>query len=220
MKKAVLLGISEDSIAVLFDILIEEYGITHFDIYLNVAVDVKPSLPLKQIDYTIKPLQETVDRNEPVFFGLASPKNKKNVFNDFLRTQKIDKERYSTIIHSKSYVASSAKIETGVLIEANVVVSAQSHIGFGVFIKRGSVLGHHNSIGEFTDINPGATLSGKVTIGKYCIIGSGAVVKDNITIGENSIIGVGSVVTKDIPANSIAYGNPCRVVKENSSHHP
>ena len=35
-----------------------------------------------------------------------------------------------------------------------------------------------------------------------------------ITIGENSVIGAGSVVTRDIPANVVAVGNPCRVMRE------
>ena len=39
-----------------------------------------------------------------------------------------------------------------------------------------------------------------------------------VTIGENSVIGAGSVVTKDIPKNSVAYGNPCRVVREINEH--
>ncbi len=36
-----------------------------------------------------------------------------------------------------------------------------------------------------------------------------------ITIGDNVVIGAGSIVTKDIPSNVIAYGNPCRVIREN-----
>ena len=39
-----------------------------------------------------------------------------------------------------------------------------------------------------------------------------------VTIGDNSVIGAGSVVTKDIPANVVAYGNPCRVAREISEH--
>jgi len=35
-----------------------------------------------------------------------------------------------------------------------------------------------------------------------------------VTIGDNTVIGAGSIVTKDIPANVVAYGNPCRVVRE------
>jgi galactoside O-acetyltransferase len=36
-----------------------------------------------------------------------------------------------------------------------------------------------------------------------------------VKIGKNSIIGAGSVVTKDIPDNVVAYGSPCRVIREN-----
>lgn len=39
-----------------------------------------------------------------------------------------------------------------------------------------------------------------------------------VTIGDNSVIGVGSVVTRDIPANVVAYGNPCRVAREINEH--
>ncbi len=45
-------------------------------------------------------------------------------------------------------------------------------------------------------------------------IGAGAVVVPGVTIGENTVIGAGSVVTKDIPANVVAVGNPCRVLRE------
>ena len=45
-------------------------------------------------------------------------------------------------------------------------------------------------------------------------IGSNAVVLPGVTIGDNAVIGAGSVVTKDIPANVIAVGNPCRVARE------
>ena len=45
-------------------------------------------------------------------------------------------------------------------------------------------------------------------------IGAGAIILPGITIGENSVIGAGSVVTKDIPANVVAVGNPCRVMRE------
>ena len=35
-----------------------------------------------------------------------------------------------------------------------------------------------------------------------------------VTVGDNSVIGAGSVVTKDVPANVVAVGNPCRVMRE------
>ena len=44
-------------------------------------------------------------------------------------------------------------------------------------------------------------------------IGGGVSILGGVTIGRNSIIGAGSVVTRDIPANVIAVGNPCRVLR-------
>ena len=41
------------------------------------------------------------------------------------------------------------------------------------------------------------------------------IILPGVTIGDNVVIGAGSVVTKDIPSDSVAYGNPCRVVKKN-----
>ena len=52
-----------------------------------------------------------------------------------------------------------------------------------------------------------------VKIEDNCWIGAGAIIAPGVTIGENSVIGAGSVVTKDIPANSVAVGNPCKVLR-------
>lgn len=53
-----------------------------------------------------------------------------------------------------------------------------------------------------------------VRIGNNVWIGAGAVVLPGVSIGENTVIGAGSIVTKDIPANVVAVGNPCRILRE------
>ena len=52
-----------------------------------------------------------------------------------------------------------------------------------------------------------------VTIGADCWIGGGAIICPGVTIGDRTVIGAGSVVTHDIPADSLAVGNPCRVIR-------
>lgn len=52
-----------------------------------------------------------------------------------------------------------------------------------------------------------------VHIGSNVWVGAGAIILPGVSIGDNSVIGAGSVVTKDIPANVVAYGNPCRVAR-------
>ncbi len=53
-----------------------------------------------------------------------------------------------------------------------------------------------------------------VKIGNGCWIGGGVIILPGVTIGDGTVIGAGSVVTKDIPANCVAVGNPCKVIRK------
>ncbi len=53
-----------------------------------------------------------------------------------------------------------------------------------------------------------------VRIGKNCWLGAGVIVLPGITIGDNTVVGAGSIVTHDLPANVVAAGNPCRILRE------
>ncbi len=57
-----------------------------------------------------------------------------------------------------------------------------------------------------------------VHIGRNCWIGAGALIMPGVSIGDNTVIGAGSVVTRDIPANVVAVGNPCRVMRPINGH--
>ncbi|PML80667.1 sugar O-acetyltransferase [Enterovibrio norvegicus] len=57
-----------------------------------------------------------------------------------------------------------------------------------------------------------------VSIGNNVWIGANSVVLPGVTIGENTVIGAGSVVTKDIPANVVAVGSPCKVLRAIGEH--
>jgi len=59
----------------------------------------------------------------------------------------------------------------------------------------------------------GLQYNAPVHIGKNCWIGAGALLMPGVSIGEGSVIGAGSVVTRDVPANVVAVGNPCRVLR-------
>lgn len=53
-----------------------------------------------------------------------------------------------------------------------------------------------------------------VTVEDGCWIGGGVIILPGVTIGKGSVIGAGSVVTTNVPANSLAVGNPCRVIRQ------
>ena len=57
-----------------------------------------------------------------------------------------------------------------------------------------------------------------IHIGRNCWLGAGVIVVPGVTIGDNTVIGAGSVVTKDIPANVVAVGNPCHILRPINEH--
>ncbi len=57
-----------------------------------------------------------------------------------------------------------------------------------------------------------------VKIGQCVWLGAGVIVLPGVEIGDNCVIGAGSVVTKNIPANSVAVGNPCKVIRKIGEH--
>lgn len=215
MKSIQVLGISKEFICTISEVLADAGIADHMDLYYNLPLDFGPTIVTKDISYTIMPFGTLPDKTKPVIFGVSMPYNKSPVFDSFCATSGLDKTCFANVIHPSAYVSPSLDMDHGILIEPGVIISAQSRIGFGVTIKRGCLIGHHNVIGDFTDINPGVVLSGGVKVGRGCILGSGTVVMHQITIGDNCYIGAGSVIVRDIPPNSIAYGNPCKVEKVN-----
>jgi maltose O-acetyltransferase len=114
------------------------------------------------------------------------------------------------VIHSpeKVSIKSHSRIGDFVIIWGG----GEVEIGEGCLIAAHSVItseGHDPNAESFRD----SSLSGKVVINNNVWLGAGVYVMPGVKIGENSVIGAGSIVTKDIPPNSIALGNPAKIVK-------
>jgi acetyltransferase-like isoleucine patch superfamily enzyme len=95
-----------------------------------------------------------------------------------------------------------------ILDVAKVIIGDNVMFGPNVSLYTAGHPVHHHSR------NSGYEYGIAITIGNNVWIGGQTVVNPGVTIGDNSVIGSGSVVTKDIPANVIAAGNPCRVLRE------
>jgi acetyltransferase-like isoleucine patch superfamily enzyme len=100
-------------------------------------------------------------------------------------------------------------------VGCTILDCAEVRIGDNVLFAPGVSLytaGHPTNTGQR---NAGLEYAYPIKIGDNVWIGGGAIILPGVSIGDNTIIGAGSVVTKNIPANVIAVGNPCRVIKEN-----
>lgn len=91
---------------------------------------------------------------------------------------------------------SSITIGDNVMFAPNVVVSTAGHPIYPPYRKLGT------------------QYSLPISIGSNVWIGAGAIILPGVTIGDNTVIGAGSIVTRSIPSNCVAYGNPCRVIRE------
>lgn len=100
------------------------------------------------------------------------------------------------------------RIEIGnnVLIASNVQLYTSTHP-----VELSERLTPGWSLGEETYFC--RTYALPIKIGNGCWLGGGVIVLPGVTIGDGCVIGAGSVVTKDIPADSLAVGNPCRVIR-------
>jgi galactoside O-acetyltransferase len=112
------------------------------------------------------------------------------------------------------------------------------HFGKGVYANFNLTLvdDTHIYVGDYTMLGPNVVLATAghpilpelrplayqynlpIHIGKNCWLGAGVIVLPGVTIGDNTVVGAGSVVTKDIPANVVAVGNPCRVLRKINEH--
>ena len=99
-------------------------------------------------------------------------------------------------------------------VNCTILDGAKVTFGDNVFIAPNCgfyTAGHPENVKQR---NEGIEYAYPITVGNNVWIGAQVVVLPGVTIGDNSIIGAGSVVTKDIPANVIAVGNPCKVIRK------
>lgn len=122
------------------------------------------------------------------------------------------------VVLPNARIGNGCNICAHVLIENDVVIGDNVTIKSGVQVWDGIIIEDNVCVGPnvtFTNDlfprskNPDWELS-RTVVRKGASIGANATILAGITIGENAMIGAGSVVTKDVPANTIWYGNPAQ----------
>jgi len=121
-------------------------------------------------------------------------------------------------------------VKGGISIGDNVDIAGNNVICFGcerptiieddVWIAQCSVIGHDVRVRKGAVIASLVIVNGFADIGEYCFIAAGSVIQPKKKIGKFTLIGTLSNVTRDIPESSIAYGNPCKRIRENEWRPP
>lgn len=124
-------------------------------------------------------------------------------------------------VHFTSYVTGIGNIKFGKKcspgsnIGQYIQANGKIEMGDNVLMGPGSkIISANHDFSDFTKHLESET----VRIGSNVWIGADAIILPGVTIGDNVVIGAGSIVTKDIPSDTIAAGNPCKVLKEKSAY--
>jgi acetyltransferase-like isoleucine patch superfamily enzyme len=109
-------------------------------------------------------------------------------------------------------ISSKAIIESKINLDK--VYPSGIYIGDNTLIASGTTILCHEHVKRdpIDKRNPWIT---NTIIGKNCFIGVGTIILPGVCIGDEVLIGAGSVVTKNIPSNSLAVGNPARIIRRN-----
>ena len=124
-------------------------------------------------------------------------------------------------VHFTSKVHAPEKIKKGILCDPgdniNNYIQANNGIIFGNNIELAPGVSIISSNHDGDNLNK--HIKGTpIIIGNNVWIGANTTILPEVKIGDNVIIGANSVVVKDIPSNSVAVGNPCKVIKEKSKY--
>jgi sugar O-acyltransferase (sialic acid O-acetyltransferase NeuD family) len=122
---------------------------------------------------------------------------------------------FPNVIASDAKVSAHAVLGSGNFIAPGVRVNAGARVGDHCILNTASVIEHDCVLGDFAHISPGAVLCGSVVIGVGAHIGAAGVVLQGLSVGADAVVGAGSVVTRDVPAKTVVYGNPCKERRSN-----
>jgi sugar O-acyltransferase (sialic acid O-acetyltransferase NeuD family) len=125
--------------------------------------------------------------------------------------------RFISIVHPTAYVAPTARIGQGCIIGPFANVGSYVQLEDHVLLNLYSAAGHDVHVGAFCVFSPHAIANGGSRVGAGVFVGTHATIAANIRIGAESKIAAASVVYRDVPAQSLATGNPAKAFPFNQA---
>ena len=152
------------------------------------------------------PVRHTFAEESPFIISIGANHIRKQVA-ERLQTD------FGIAIHPSAILSSTVKIGNGTAVMQGAIIQVDAKVGKHCIINTGASVDHECIIEDYVHISPHATLCGNVHIGEGSWIGAGTTIIPNLSVGKWCVVGAGSVVTANIPDYTLAFGNPCKVVR-------
>ncbi|WP_431304508.1 NeuD/PglB/VioB family sugar acetyltransferase [Sediminicoccus sp. BL-A-41-H5] len=110
------------------------------------------------------------------------------------------------LLHPSVTRSRSAEIAEGAVVMPRVVLGALARIGRLALVNTGAIIEHDVVLEEGAHVGPGAVLCGGVRVGARAMVGAGVVVAPNLTIGADAVVGAGTAVLADVPPGTVLTG--------------
>jgi len=117
------------------------------------------------------------------------------------------------VISKLAFIAKSAAIGHGNLLDHQVSIGAGATVGNHVILQASSVIGPEATVGDFVQVGTGSIINAGCEIGDEVFIGTGVIIVGGVSVGKGARIGAGSVVIGPVKAGDTVFGNPAQSVK-------
>jgi len=169
--------------------------------------------------HVIASLEQVKTGNDTAFIAaLGDNSRRETAVQELL--QALPGARFATLVHPSSSVSGFARLGSGSVILQNAVIAANASVGEHCIINSSATVEHDTILEDFSSIAPGAVTGGNCIIGKRAAVCIGAVLRHGVQIGEDAVLGAHSYAHSEIPARTIAYGSPAKIVRERKSGYP
>ncbi len=120
---------------------------------------------------------------------------------------------FGKIIHSSSWVDTSAEVNEGTIIYPSCSIDANVNIGHNTVLNIGCTIAHDTNVSNHCFLSPRVALAGFVLINELSILGINSTIIDNIIVAPGIQIGGGTVVIKNLDQEGLYVGNPARFIR-------
>ncbi|MCL9809099.1 acetyltransferase [Flavobacterium luminosum] len=120
---------------------------------------------------------------------------------------------FGTIIHSSSWIDTTAVVEKGCVIYPGCIIDANTVIHTNTILNIGCTIAHDTHIGSHCFLSPRVAVAGFVTVQESCILGINSTIIDNLNIVAHTQLGGATIVIKSIEKSGLYVGNPAKFIR-------